>query len=427
MAPTNGDGDSRTRSRPRRWTRWALWATPRPALVIILVVEAAVTILTVLALSVGHASGATLGRFALLVVLSGGYAEAGDRVERFRRYLSTSVGTMASPVAVWCFAAGLTLPPGWAALFVVVLYGHTLLRARRHESARPHRLIFTAATVVLATLVASAITTAVDPSGGLLAVGVPGAVGVLGALLAYIAINQSLVSIVIYFVRRPAKFRTAMLSGDDLTLEVATLVLALLTAEALVHSPLIAPLVLAVLVVLHRSSLVRQLERGASTDAKTGLLNAASWRQLAQRQLRRVQRGGDGASVLMVDLDHFKRVNDTYGHLAGDTVLRSVADTLARELRGHDAVGRFGGEEFVVLLDGVAPATALNICTRLNARIRELTFDDVHQVTASIGLASYPADGHHLDDLIEAADAAMYRAKDGGRDQTQPAVAGLTA
>lgn len=419
-------GDSRSSSRPSRWTRWALWATPWPARLIILILEATVTLLAATALLHGHPTHGDFGRFALLVALSAGYAEAGDRVERLRHYLATRTGTWASPVAVWCFAAALTLPAGWAGLFVVVLYGHRLVREHRHQTGHPHRLIFTAATVVLATLAASALNTAAIPSRGVLAVGLPGAIGVLAALLAYMAINQSLVSTVVYIVTRPANWRTGMLTGDDLALELATLVLGVLTAEALLHSPLITPLVLVLLVVIHRSSLVRRLQHGATTDAKTGLLNAAGWRQLAQRQLRRVQRGRNGATVLMIDLDHFKKINDTYGHLAGDTVLRAVADTLARELRGHDAVGRFGGEEFVVFLDGIAPATALTICTRLNSRIRELRFDDVRQVTASIGLANYPADGRHLDDLIEAADVAMYRAKARGRDQTQRADAAIT-
>ena len=108
--------------------------------------------------------------------------------------------------------------------------------------------------------------------------------------------------------------------------------------------------VLPPVLVLHRAVLVHQLAEAARTDLKTGLLNAAAWHTQAERALSRNRRDDSPRGVLVLDLDHFKRVNDTYGHLAGDNVLVAVADALRGEVRDRDLVGRFGGEEFVVLL-----------------------------------------------------------------------------
>ena len=118
-----------------------------------------------------------------------------------------------------------------------------------------------------------------------------------------------------------------------------------------------------------------------------------------------------------LDLDHFKAVNDTCGHLAGDAVLRAVADCLKHELRGYDAVGRSGGEEFVAFLPGVTPEIALTIGERVRHRISTLDFADGLQVTASIGVAHFPSDAGELDALLAAADAALYSAKATGRDR----------
>ena len=98
--------------------------------------------------------------------------------------------------------------------------------------------------------------------------------------------------------------------------------------------------------------LVRQLEEDASTDGKTGLLNAAAWQDKAGRAVLRSERGDRPATVLVLDLDHFKLVNDRFGHLVGDQVLAAVAASVRDEVRDEDIVGRFGGEEFVVLLQG---------------------------------------------------------------------------
>ena len=194
------------------------------------------------------------------------------------------------------------------------------------------------------------------------------------------------------------------------------------------QSPLHAVLVLPPLIVLHRAVLVRHLQEAASTDAKTGLLNAAAWQDRAERVLGGRAREG-GAAVLILDLDHFKLVNDRHGHLAGDTVLSSVGAALRAEVRDNDLVGRFGGEEFVIMLpghEGMAydraelEAVADRIRRRIDALRVEIATPDgpltVDDLSVSIGGATFPQDAHDLDRLLEVADSALYAAKRAGRN-----------
>jgi diguanylate cyclase (GGDEF)-like protein len=178
---------------------------------------------------------------------------------------------------------------------------------------------------------------------------------------------------------------------------------------------------------LQRTLLFSQLQRAAHTDAKTGLATAAWWHELASREVERALRRREEVSVLLADLDHFKRVNDTWGHLAGDAVLAAVASEFAGNLRTYDVAGRFGGEEFVVLLPGTGPSRARNVAERLRNSVAGLqvavpTGDHrgpgvpAGQVTVSIGIAALPAQARDLTALLARADMALYAAKQAGRD-----------
>jgi len=161
---------------------------------------------------------------------------------------------------------------------------------------------------------------------------------------------------------------------------------------------------------------------------KTGLLTAAAWQEKAGRAVLRSERGDQPASVLVLDLDHFKLVNDRFGHLVGDQVLAAVAASLRDEVRDEDLVGRFGGEEFVVLLkgtDGDDPRSgARAVAERIRERIAALRVAVagpqetaiVEGLTVSIGGATTSRDGTDLAALLEIADAAMYEAKRAGRN-----------
>ena len=131
-------------------------------------------------------------------------------------------------------------------------------------------------------------------------------------------------------------------------------------------------------------------------------------------------------AVALMDIDHFKAVNDTYGHLIGDKALRAVTDALRSQLRGYDLAGRFGGEEFVVLLPQAREQDALSVAERLRAHIAGLSIpvDDRDEsagcvtLTISVGVASLDGESRELTDLLAAADAALYHAKETGRNKT---------
>jgi diguanylate cyclase (GGDEF)-like protein len=248
------------------------------------------------------------------------------------------------------------------------------------------------------------------------------AAAVVVSASALFLINTSLVIGVIYLASGAHSVLELLPAKEEVGLEVATLVLGVMTAEISVRLAWLTPTVLILMLLLQRSSLVSQLEVAATTDSKTGLLNAAAWQELSQRELLRGQRDGSPCAVLLMDLDHFKRVNDTVGHLAGDAVLRAIGDALKRELRGYDAVARFGGEEFVMFLDDIDIDEAHRAAERTLGRIRGLDINGAGAdrritLTASIGMACYPQHGQTLSELMEQADTALYLAKRTGRDR----------
>jgi diguanylate cyclase (GGDEF)-like protein len=139
------------------------------------------------------------------------------------------------------------------------------------------------------------------------------------------------------------------------------------------------------------------------------------------REIRRAVRAEQSLGVLMLDLDHFKKFNDTYGHDAGDTILRETASFLTNSIRVEDIVCRFGGEEFVVILPTADLNAAHARAERIRSKLREVTV--LHQgqslgmITVSVGVAALPGHGTSPKQLLEAADAALYRAKREGRDR----------
>jgi diguanylate cyclase (GGDEF)-like protein len=164
-----------------------------------------------------------------------------------------------------------------------------------------------------------------------------------------------------------------------------------------------------------------EIERMATTDGLTGLFNHRVLQETLTRELRRSERQSVPLSLLLVDIDHFKKVNDTYGHPVGDLVLRGVARILKGEIRDIDVAARYGGEEFAVILTGTDGAGAKIFAERLRKTIMEETFTAdgrTLRVTASIGIAAVPADAKTKEELIERTDQALYQAKHQGRNRT---------
>lgn len=170
-----------------------------------------------------------------------------------------------------------------------------------------------------------------------------------------------------------------------------------------------------------------QLAVLAAHDSLTGLLNRRSIREYAEAALLQAVRAGAAISVILLDLDHFKDVNDRYGHQTGDDALRLVAETIAAALRTGDRVGRMGGEEFLVVLPDTALDQAVAVAERIRRRVaaRPLTLPDGTRVPlrVSAGVATAPPVAPTLDVLLQQADAALYRAKRGGRNQVCAAAA----
>lgn len=160
----------------------------------------------------------------------------------------------------------------------------------------------------------------------------------------------------------------------------------------------------------------KQIEQLSATDKLTQLYNRAKIDELFKIELGKVHRQGDELTVIMIDLDHFKAVNDTLGHQAGDQVLRELADTLRHSVRSTDHVGRWGGEEFIVLLPGTELASGRQLAEKLRMNIASFEFANVGRKTASIGVAAY-RDGDDEDTLTKRADDCLYAAKYGGRNR----------
>lgn len=176
-------------------------------------------------------------------------------------------------------------------------------------------------------------------------------------------------------------------------------------------------------IVTDSQSRQRETEQAAYSDVLTGLNNRRWLEELMLRLKGRALEELLPVSVLMLDVDHFKRINDTYGHKAGDLVLQTVAQTMRRRLRPSDMVARFGGEEFLILLPHTAPREARAVAERLRigivqTRICEQGGVDLPPVTVSIGVAFWRS-GDTLESLVEAADKALYRAKGEGRNRVE--------
>lgn len=176
-----------------------------------------------------------------------------------------------------------------------------------------------------------------------------------------------------------------------------------------------------------RVELERQLVEQARTDFITGLSNRRYFFELANREMERSQRFGNPLSLLMFDVDHFKRVNDTYGHEIGDMVLKHIADACRDTLRKIDSAARIGGEEFAVLLPETNGDEALEVAERLRKTIERghlaLGIGKIRS-TVSIGISSWHGDHDHFDAMLRRADKAMYRAKGDGRNCVRPELPG---
>jgi diguanylate cyclase (GGDEF)-like protein len=417
----SGATSSNSRSvHPRRWT---LWRQPRALVRYFLTIELSVIALTLFFAFRDDVTGKQWFQLGVLCALALLQAEASRKIEKTRRLITNAPHV--NMTSVWVFAGVIVLPPSLAGLLVIVVYAHLWVRVQRKMGTRPvHRVVFSTAMMMSSAYVAA----------GAMGIGrmlqqaygwtgtVSTAVVVMIAAVMFLVMNSILVAIAASLHGRPSH---VLVSWSDLALEIATLCLGALAALALAQVPYLVVLVMPPLLVLHRAVLVKQLEELAITDQKTGLLNATAWHEGAKNELSRAERQGSCFGVLMVDLDFFKRVNDTYGHLAGDEVLKAIARLLKEEIRDYDSAGRFGGEEFAVLIPDSTAHDIVTTAERLRHRVTELEIvaptdsgeTVISGLSASIGVAIYPSSGTTLEQLMLTADSAVYTAKSNGRNQ----------
>ncbi|WP_020673483.1 GGDEF domain-containing protein [Amycolatopsis nigrescens] len=369
---------------------------------------------------------------ALLVGAEIAHLETARGIERIRE-----LGAEGRPhmhlQSIWIFAGLLLLPPPLLAVLITISYAHSWLRVYRRRSIL-HRKVFSAATVILAC----------TGAGLLLYVGtsnqftpyierLDGAAG-LGVLVlaggVYFAINYALVVAMIIVTNPDKPGRAALGNPSDVLIVLAAVGVGCGIALVVTERPWLLPVLMVTPLALQLGLLLPQFQNAARTDAKTALLDPSFWAELAGRELARARRLGSTVGVLMIDLDHFKGVDDGYGHPAGDEVLRAVAKAIREHVRASDFVGRYGGDEFVVLLPGVTEAELTVIANRVKTGIGQLAVEvpvagtagaigttTITGLTASIGGAVYPESATDLTPLLCAADAAAYRAKAAGRNR----------
>jgi len=408
---------------PRKWVKsWALWTVPSRVLVYVLSVEAiGVGIMAVTAV---HAPITRTDwiRFAILAGCAVAHVELTRHVDRVR-HVTSGVGPVMNTDTAWCIAAVVALPAVLAGGVIVVMGTWQWFRIWRGN--RPlYRWIFSTATVLIGTQTAAAIL-ALDPHTY---PGVPITAAALGLAVVAAAlrwlVNFSLVSGAILLSSPNMRAIELLDNIGERIQEVGAFGLGLVAAALLSYDPILLSGVVIGLAVMHRGVLVAQFRKAARTDSKTGLDTAGWWHQVAENAFERARVSGASIAALMIDLDYFKRVNDTYGHLAGDKVLQSVAAAINSEIRDCDTAGRWGGEEFVVLIPDVDSIEVRAIAERIRRRVQSLVITlpgqdlIIEDLSASIGCALYPAPGITVvDDLVLAADTAVYSAKNNGRNQ----------
>jgi diguanylate cyclase (GGDEF)-like protein len=401
---------------------WPVWALPRCLRFFVIAVIAAELA------AIGIAASATtfvLHDLLVFGVLLGCTAFA---VELTRK-AGEQGGIMTDVQGVWELPVAIFLPPFYALIVPIARVSLTQWRVRK---APLYRRVFTAAAVGLSYGAASVV------FHGLVGLAPPGGGGTLGhstvwtllvGLCAVIqwVVNNALVVAAVKGSDRTADIRAAFFNGEAIYNEIAGTCAAVLVTFGVAGNLLLAFAALPVVGLLQRSLSHVKLVSDARTDSKTGLLNAATWERESAAEVVRAVRTQSPLAIAMMDIDKFKNVNDTYGHLVGDQVLKEIANTLNTLLRDYDLAGRFGGEEFSLLLPQTRAVDAFRIAERVRANIAGLsiiapgaTGGERVQVTVSIGVAALDSGSkRELSELVAAADAALYRAKAGGRDQVQ--------
>jgi diguanylate cyclase (GGDEF)-like protein len=338
-------------------------------------------------------------------------------IEATRR-LGMPAGVSRDLLSAWWLPVAFLLPPLYAILAPVPLQ---ILLQFRVRATVAHRRVFSAAAIGLAAGAASGVFHRWVPDPAALHGGGGGPIAIAAACaVLFTVLNTALIAVAAHAADPEGRWAEVLWDRERALLDAVELCLGVVVAVICGLNLALLLLVLPPVVLLQRSLLHAQLQAAARTDPKTGLLNAAAWQREADTEIIRAQRTGVPLALVLVDIDHFKKVNDTYGHLVGDQVLIQVAATLRSQIRDYDVVGRFGGEEFVVLLPGADVIEARRVAERLRRRVGRMAVaaeQAMVTVTVSAGVAIMNVHGGDLIELLAAADLALYRAKELGRDR----------
>jgi len=335
------------------------------------------------------------------------------RTRAVRRESADSITSRTAVTSVWSLAAAIAVHLTPAIALILVLHTYRYLRDRRANPDQHHTLAVDAGVVAWSLIAAhvAATWTAADP-----------VLAVAAAAFTHLAVSYALTAGVSFLSHR----RVFVGRAADVGLDSALLTVGAITGALMGSALVVVLLAVPVVLTLHNAALTQELEQDAAVDKKTGLANTATWQAGADRAFAGATQDRSEIGVLMVDLDHFKRLNDTYGHRAGDDVLTAVGACLRSQLRQADLAGRFGGEEFTVLLPDTNLIDTMTAAERIRAAIADLhvtTVDNhgsgvvITDVTASVGAATYPHHGTTAQECLRVADSRVYQAKEQGRNR----------
>jgi diguanylate cyclase (GGDEF)-like protein len=404
--------------------QWALWTLTVPAFALVMLVDLS-------AIGYGIKAFAELPSlrgvdvvFALTV--SALIAVEGARRVESRRRRGGPLHKDLAPA--WMIAAAIVLHPALAIVVAVLLRIWWRIRAGK---CIPYRWAFSTAVHVLAVGAAHAVFISARGMTGDNSLGL--VLSMAAAAVAYIATDTLLCGLAISLIVPGSGRRDTVGDKDDLCVDATAATLGCLLAAATLITPWFAFVAIPITLTAQRALLLGQLESEAQTDPKTSLGRVDWWRRRTEELLRASRTQREPMAVLLIDIDHFKQVNDKHGHLVGDEALRAVATILRSAIRTKDVIGRFGGEEFVIALPDTDLPDATITADRLRSAVAasplaamcagvlddpDLDPDTFH-LTVSIGVAVYPSDGQTVDDLLQRADRAMYAAKAAGRDRVR--------
>jgi diguanylate cyclase (GGDEF)-like protein len=414
---------TRARQSFARWAAavraWPIWEEPNWLVgLVILVVAADLAVLGASAAVVRF----TVYDLVLFGLLLGGVAVTVE----LTRSAGEKGGLVKDVYGAWNLPAGLLLPPVYVLVISIVQYTLIQLRIRR---GLIYRRAYSAATSGLSFVIAGVVLRAMP---GLTFFGhkTPTLHDLFWVLAVMVAAVTGVIVIKIFMIAAvkgsdpTASIREMFFTRENMYNDFAEQCIGVMVTFGAAANVFLAPVALPVVALLQRSLRHAQLLTASRTDAKTGLLNARTWESEAEAEVARAVRARMALAVAVLDIDWFKRVNDTYGHLFGDEVLKDIARCLPGVLREYDSAGRFGGEEFVLLLPHTRAVDAFRIADRVRDHISGLSLHTSDgqsvQVTVSVGVAALDAGSRReLSDLLAAADAALYRAKRDGRNQVQ--------